>query len=416
MQNYFGLLLLLTSTIILPACGKKEKSSPFKPSKESCEARGQLYAPGTCFTPSGVDSKTGRFSLLTNPKLLEVLDKETVNVCLLHESQSAQKIFEVSMDIEKSFHIWQENIADLTPFPKYKINIMPAKGSYLPETSEWFFENCAAESDIKVSLQHYISVGPDNQDREHANAVYGTMFLNDRSDYAVVLHEMGHLFGLADVYVEDVWSCKSGFSNSVMCDHAWEKPVFDDIEAVRRSYCLASEGANPSCYNSTKDSLFSFYPSKLEENETLYPGMYFSCESTNFYFGMSFNYVFAAKRDYEGGEITTLTGPFWSLDSDSIKETFEATKYRSEVKVNLSENDETRDPLAQHLLNFEVEGDEVYFSLRDANTLQAGTTLAGFRSKISDCYFDKKFVNFLQSKGVSIDEGMNLRTDPALVK
>jgi hypothetical protein len=75
--------------------------------------------------------------------------------------------------------------------------------------------------------------------RAYAGRGYTQMFAN--SDYAVLLHEFGHIFGLGDTYVEGVWTCQPGQENSVMCGSGglFTSLQRDDLNAIQEVFCLA---------------------------------------------------------------------------------------------------------------------------------------------------------------------------------
>jgi hypothetical protein len=70
----------------------------------------------------------------------------------------------------------------------------------------------------------------------------------------VVLHEFGHAFGLLDTYIEDVWTCKKGQEDSVMCQgEKYMTLQDDDIDGVVDSFAKAFPGRVPKGYDPTPD-------------------------------------------------------------------------------------------------------------------------------------------------------------------
>lgn len=59
--------------------------------------------------------------------------------------------------------------------------------------------------------------------------------------FTTVLHEFGHVFGIGDTYIENVWTCQPGQENSVMCGEGRipEQLQPDDIGAIQEIYCAA---------------------------------------------------------------------------------------------------------------------------------------------------------------------------------
>jgi hypothetical protein len=81
-----------------------------------------------------------------------------------------------------------------------------------------------------------------------------TMYLRvgDGLDEAVILHEFGHTFGLADLYIDTVFrpedppdsvtGCVKGFFGSTMCHNRTELGPAD-IAGIRNMYCTVSDSA-----------------------------------------------------------------------------------------------------------------------------------------------------------------------------
>ncbi len=74
-----------------------------------------------------------------------------------------------------------------------------------------------------------------------ANAGKGFVNLFSGDGYTTVLHELGHVFGIGDTYVEGVWTCHPGQQNSVMCGSGGLFSTLqpDDINAISEVYCMA---------------------------------------------------------------------------------------------------------------------------------------------------------------------------------
>lgn len=89
-------------------------------------------------------------------------------------------------------------------------------------------------------------------DRAYVSANGTQMHISDRDGYNVILHEMGHAYGLDDTYIEGVWSCQTGQPSSVMCNATFSQLQDDDVAGFRQlfnrwyqnlSYCKKPEHA-----------------------------------------------------------------------------------------------------------------------------------------------------------------------------
>ncbi|SMF32619.1 hypothetical protein [Pseudobacteriovorax antillogorgiicola] len=61
---------------------------------------------------------------------------------------------------------------------------------------------------------------------------FDSVVLYSNSTYRTVLHEIGHVLGLADTYIEDVWTCKEGQPDSIMCNQS--TLTQDDIDGIKK--------------------------------------------------------------------------------------------------------------------------------------------------------------------------------------
>lgn len=64
-------------------------------------------------------------------------------------------------------------------------------------------------------------------------AQYPVVNVGTPADYPILLHEIGHAFGLGDGYVEGVWRCEGVHTNSIMCDPRQGKLSAADREGIR---------------------------------------------------------------------------------------------------------------------------------------------------------------------------------------
>ncbi len=69
-----------------------------------------------------------------------------------------------------------------------------------------------------------------------ANATYQRIHMFRSDGYETLLHEFGHAFGLADTYIEDVWSCEGDQPDSLMCSGRGTLQP-DDILGIQEVYC-----------------------------------------------------------------------------------------------------------------------------------------------------------------------------------
>ncbi len=386
MRNLF-LLILLSLNVF--ACGTGAKREElFRPSYESCLAQGKLFYGNDCSTGSGAAHAQGRYSILNDAKLLKSLAAENISVCIAHQDLPASRILEVQMDVEKAFRVWRHEIEDLLPNKNVTLEFKTRSMALPPEGEIEFRPVCDETSEIQVFVVRVIQLN--DEDREHAYPRDASIFLNKSSKYSTILHEMGHLFGLSDIYIEDVWTCKDGFSNSVMCNSAWAKPVLDDSEAVRRAYCLTTEGQNPKCFNYQKSGILNTLPASRYRFKRAELGSYFECFSESNYFRLSYSIVnFSEKRDPED---LIMGGEFFSTDDHSVKESFNAGEYVARIETRFYDRRNSEYEIASTAVTYTI----------SKNSITIDIPSKGIRhtQPASECSFDDKFLSYLETNGV----------------
>jgi hypothetical protein len=116
--------------------------------------------------------------------------------------------------------------------------VRPVAKSMLITSSDIVYDYIGAEPyDIDINW-----VGDDG--RAMANpglqgAAWMLLYQND--PFEVALHEFGHVFEIADTYIEGVWTCQPGEPHSVMCDNgtAFSTLQPDDILGIRTVFRMA---------------------------------------------------------------------------------------------------------------------------------------------------------------------------------
>lgn len=88
----------------------------------------------------------------------------------------------------------------------------------------------AEQFDMQISYR-------DREGRAFTDALENHIYLYKGYKKSTLLHEMGHVFGLADTYVEGTWECKRGEAASVMCNDKYTVLQADDIAGVKNLYC-----------------------------------------------------------------------------------------------------------------------------------------------------------------------------------
>lgn len=109
---------------------------------------------------------------------------------------------------------------------------------------KWIREIQKVDRDVLASISYnctdpnYYVETHDTDGRAHATRG-GLIRLYKNSDGATVTHELGHMFvGLADTYVEGVWTCKPGQPLSIMCStqKVGNRLLQDDIIGLRHQF------------------------------------------------------------------------------------------------------------------------------------------------------------------------------------
>jgi len=73
----------------------------------------------------------------------------------------------------------------------------------------------------------------------------------DSRGVKVLVHELGHAFGLGDTYVEGTWLCAPEQPTAVMCNADTDDLRADDIRGVRFEYCKRTKRCDPHDYRDT---------------------------------------------------------------------------------------------------------------------------------------------------------------------
>lgn len=386
MRTLFLLLLLSLNVVACGTGGKREER--FRPTYESCLAQGMLYYGGGCYAGSGVAHAQGRFSLLNDASLLRKLNGGKISVCIADEALPASRTLEIQMDVEKAFKVWLHEIEDLLPNKTIALNFKTVTKDILPVADRLLTNLCDETQDIKIYVRQTIDLS--GEDREYARPNLASIYLNKSSSAITILHEMGHLFGLSDIYIEDVWTCQEGFSNSIMCNSGWGKPVLDDIEAVRRAYCLVSDGLNTKCFNHVKGGLLTFLPSEVKRNGSITSGSYFACFSGTKYFTLGYSSVNFVEK--VGQEFYRTGGEFYSTDDHSVRESFVSGDYIAQIQARLF--DETSEKPSQNASSFR------YTINKSSVSIEIPSKGISFTQAAYECTFDEKFLTYLEASGM----------------
>lgn len=104
---------------------------------------------------------------------------------------------------------------------------------------EWVsaFDNVPSRGfikDVAVACPGDFQVNFFSRSRAHTfPSQYPVLNVGSPADYSIILHEVGHAFGLGDGYVEGIWRCDGIHSDSVMCDIRRVELSAADKEGIR---------------------------------------------------------------------------------------------------------------------------------------------------------------------------------------
>lgn len=155
-----------------------------------------------------------------------LLAKQSATVCLVNEAGvEASVTSRMRTDIQTSVQTWIRPLQDFTTQIPSSINVTEVAAE----------NNCGAH-DLKVKI-----IGANGR----AYVQSGVVYLFGSSGYGTVLHELGHVFGLHDTYVEGIWRCERGQPTSVMCNHNDYSDALsqDDVEGILDRYCALNSQA-----------------------------------------------------------------------------------------------------------------------------------------------------------------------------
>lgn len=178
---------------------------------------------------------SSKFLLIHNEGhgLMPKMSSKVLRVCLLVSDDSSTSVkgmdqTEWSRWIVSAIRKWQAPIKDLTGKAiENELKFLVAKDGCSRDVA-----SNSNISDLTVSVEKKL-------ERSYYNLGGIHLGLSDLPNVeAILLHEMGHAFGLADAYKER-GGCKLGLPPSVMCmsPRVYEDLQSDDIAGVQRSYC-----------------------------------------------------------------------------------------------------------------------------------------------------------------------------------
>lgn len=159
------------------------------------------------------------------------LHQESIRICVTGGSDA--EFQRISASVERAFRDW------ISPLQRF--------ADKFPKTINASHNNCSGELMVNVdpaTTRAFVrGSGANNY----------TMHLNGNSNDATILHEMGHIMGLHDTYIEGVWTCQPGQPESMMCDYNknMKHLGLDDIAGIQKLYCA---GYSCSDYISLEDS------------------------------------------------------------------------------------------------------------------------------------------------------------------
>ena len=148
--------------------------------------------------------------------LTKQVKRSTINVCLEGASPSTEE--EWTQKIQKATLTWIE------PIRKLSKSTLTEKVEVVPNSS-----NCDATVKIFPSVHAVTYTGSKPTVHMAASGYF--------SNYNVLLHEFGHVFGLADTYQNgQSGNCQPGQPQAIMCNTAFKDMQADDIAGVSSVY------------------------------------------------------------------------------------------------------------------------------------------------------------------------------------
>jgi hypothetical protein len=141
--------------------------------------------------------------------------------------------------VDSAIQKWLEPLKSLTSQPvNTNVNFMDVD----------HLEACANHA-VHLTIEHKT----DQRGRAHYVPSEQIIRLFEGDSFGVLLHELGHAFGLADTYDEDRKGCVAGHPRSLMCPFAlWgarypESLYQDDVIGIQNSFCSLYRAITPKC-------------------------------------------------------------------------------------------------------------------------------------------------------------------------
>lgn len=211
---------------LLAACADLGDSAP-----EEAELmdRGERAEPQSEL--AGTDQAFKAHDSAANSMMRKVLpNSSTIRVCLQGGFITAQNRATIETSTRNLYTEWRSPAQSVS-----SASLMPASNIVFtcstPDlTIDWSSETTAGGACV---------VGTPGCRRPHATG-YRFIQLYRDNDNSMLRHELGHIFGLADTYVDGSGGgCQPGQPYSVMCNSAWSTLQEDDMFGAQEVFCLA---------------------------------------------------------------------------------------------------------------------------------------------------------------------------------
>ncbi|HET9240230.1 MAG TPA: hypothetical protein VFO10_23405 [Oligoflexus sp.] len=399
----FSLLLFFLGL----SCGRNDDAKkPTGETNESCLAKQMMLLGEECIPRNGDPGKSYQTYLGAYAPFIQSLQKDVIDVCVLTQSDSSSLRDQLESGTKKALAAWMEPLQFVADrLPKlinfhFALITRSVTSTDLPTG-----ELCPKSTDLTiVHLDTLKQVFSENR----AFVTYEKIWLGKGQDAdIVILHELGHIMGLNDTYIEGGSGCRKGFRDSVMCQaYNWQSLQANDWVGVQRSYCLQTDGVHPNCFNHQKAELLSFLPTRGEVKDYTSYNSYFYCHNKDFDLEFSpFGFYIAPNSAlaYSAQEVFGLL----STDRGSLTEAYFDKVFQFTFKIDDRKLKEFKD----HREN------SVVLTLED-NSLKAHFPYKGeWHDQIfTSCIFDDRAAEYLATRSIDVNNVFTNQTYIRLLK
>ncbi|WP_141732819.1 hypothetical protein [Oligoflexus tunisiensis] len=401
MQSIVKKVVVMLVPFLFISCGDgSRRRAPDRDTYESCLAQEKLFIAGSCYDGAGLKGADLRTLLFGHTPFLESLHKDHLEICILTEPRFHGIRLKLEKEIRKAVFSWIEPLKTVSHSMPRSIGFVYPDFSRSEPDDGSATQKCPATRDATIFyLGNLSGTVYGDEDRAFANSEGKVIWLShDSLRPGTILHEFGHIFGLADIYIEDAWTCRKDFPNSIMCQSEWNSVMPTDKVAVQRNYCLFTDGEHPNCFNHEKKELLSFLPKRRRSPifDHSFRDPYLTCENEKSRFSFQpFSFLLGPKfLSHEPGE-TYFLG-LYASDPSAIDEVYGKESFQTTFSVeNMSELPKDRQTIP---LLMELRGEQLHvqFPVGDQQRQES----------FSSCYVDARLVEYFKKKGVNFPDSL----------